>query len=71
MNRLPLALGAGVALAATPAAAHPGHGVAAGSLLHYLASPEHALGAAFVALACAAAVALLARAERRARRASA
>lgn len=68
MTRHSFPLGAALALvAALPAAAHPGHGGASAGWLHFLATPEHALPLALLALASAAAVARLARAEGRAR----
>jgi hypothetical protein len=63
MIRRSLRLAAALAVAAAPAAAHPGHGAGDG-WLHYVQSPEHWLPLAALALGSAAGVAVLARAQR-------
>jgi hypothetical protein len=67
MTRPRLPFAALAALASSPAAAHPGHGDPsfAGSWLHYLLEPEHAVVLVLALAGCALAVA-----ARRARRGS-
>lgn len=60
MNRTRLFLFAAAASAASPAAAHPGHGdPSMGGWLHYLSEPQHFFVLAAVLLAGAATASLL------------